>query len=246
MHKSKYGIIAIVLLIIVVGLGRITLYSKTLKENQNQAPLHITQEIKNFPSKAGYLNVPFYTQAPLETAQNWTLHENSCEEAATLMAYLYETGKNMTKEQANDEILRMINWQMLNFGDHHDIYADEVLKLINGFYKVPNDKIEVIYKATIDDIKNEIRQGHPVIVPITGDILNNPYYPYPGYHMLAVIGFTEKTIITNDNGTRHGANYEYDYPTFIAAMNDAGGDIVTIKLKQASSPKPPTSDSNVE
>lgn len=204
--------------------------------------IKIENQLKENPQTSSYLEIPFICQAPLQTVENWTLHENSCEEVATLMAYLYETGKTMTKAQANDEILKMIKWEEQNFGSHMDIYAEKVKELIHGFYGVAYQNIEVIKKASIENIKNEIRSGHPVIVPITGEILKNPYYPYPGYHMLTVIGFTEKTIITNDNGTRHGANYEYDYKTFAAAMNDAGGDIVIIKLP----PKPPASNSDVK
>ena len=50
--------------------------------------------------------------------------------------------------------------------------------------------------------------------------------------MLTVIGYTKKDIITNDNGTRRGANYKYKKDVFNAAMKDAGADIIIIKLKQ--------------
>lgn len=186
---------------------------------------------KELPNQA-YLKVPFITQAPLETEVNWTLHEESCEEAATLQAYLYEIGETMTREEANTEILDMIEWQKKekNFGKHKDLYADDMQKFITGYYGLTELEIEIIYDAEIEDIKKIIASGHPVIVPITGDILNNPYYPYPGYHMLTVIGYTEDRIITNDNGTRRGADFSYDTEIFEAAMKDAGGDILWFKL----------------
>lgn len=202
-----------------------------LPENviQTTKPITTTQKL---PPKA-YLNVPFICQAPLQTEENWKLHEESCEEAAVLQAYLYESGQNMTKPEANTEILKMKDWQKENFGNEHDLYADELKKFIMGYYGFEGLEIQIIYNASIDDIKNQIAEGHAVIVPITGHILKNPYYPYPGYHMLTVIGYTENRIITNDNGTRRGKDFSYDYGTFKSAMDDAGGDIVILNLDKS-------------
>ncbi|NIA02036.1 MAG: hypothetical protein GWP15_01505, partial [Nitrospirae bacterium] len=90
--------------------------------------------------------------------------------------------------------------------------------------------IEIIYDATLDDIREQIVGGHPVITPVTSDYLDNPYYPYPGYHMLIVIGYTEDKIITNDNGTKRGKDFSYDNDKFKKALDDAGGNIVILKL----------------
>ena len=68
-----------------------------------------------------------------------------------------------------------------------------------------------------------------------GNILKNPYYPHPGYHMLVAIGYTEDMIVTNDNGTRKGADFSYENQVFQDAMNAAGGDIVIIKTKTTKS-----------
>ncbi len=179
--------------------------------------------------ESAYLEVPFICQAPLQTEENWVYHEESCEEAAILQSYLHLSGKTMTKEEADGEILEMESWQIEHFGSHHDIYADEVKSFIVGYYQISQENIDVIYDATIDDIKQYISSGHPVIVPIMGNVLKNPYYPYPGYHMLVVIGYTADRIITNDNGTRHGKDFSYDNQTFYDAMTAAGGDIVIIK-----------------
>ena len=204
---------------------------KTLNEVSKKTNPTSTNEL---PSSA-YLKVPFITQAPLETEANWRLHEESCEEAALLQAYLYETDKTMTKEEANQEILKMIDWEKEYFGKHKDLYAKDMQKFIIGYFnKINSSQITVKQNASIDDIKKYLNEGHPVIVPITGDILNNPYYPYPGYHMLIAIGYTEDKIITNDNGTRRGASFSYDTEIFKKAMDDAGGDIIVLTLKTSS------------
>ncbi len=200
----------------------------------NEVSKKTNQTFKNELPSSAYLKVPFITQAPLETEENWHLHEESCEEAALLQAYLYETDKTMTKEEANKEILQMIAWEKEYFGKHKDLYLEDMQKFITGYYgdKINSSQIKVKQNASIDDIKKHLNEGHPVIVPITGDILNNPYYPYPGYHMLIAIGYTENKIITNDNGTRRGASFSYDTEVFKKAMEDAGGDIIVLTLKR--------------
>lgn len=200
---------------------------ETIKEDENK-PLPSAKKTSEL------LEVPFICQAPLQTEENWKYHEESCEEAAVLQAYLYETGQAMTKQQANEEILKMIDWEIKNLGEHRDLYADDIKKFISGYYGIPAEDIEVMYDVTLDNVRDIIIQGHPVIVPIMGNILKNPYYPYPGYHMLTAIGFTEDKIITNDNGTRHGKNYSYGNEVFLEAMTAAGGDIVVIKTKTTS------------
>jgi len=177
-----------------------------------------------------YLEVDFICQAPLQTEENWKLHEESCEEAALLMAYLYETDQHMTKEEANQEILKMIAWQKENFGGHFDLYADQMNDFAVRYLGINEQSVQIIYEASIEDLKEQVSLGHPVIVPITGEILENPYYPYPGYHMLIVTGYTEDRIITNDNGTRRGEDFSYDIEVFEAAMKDAGADILVLEI----------------
>lgn len=231
--KRKKLIFAVIALIAVLGIGIHRIFPKfstyfELKETEqkNKETIEIVQEQE--PSSA-YLEVPFICQAPLQTEENWVYHEESCEEAAVLQSYLYKAGKTMTKQEAHEEILKMVDWQEKNFGGHGDIYADKVKEFIHGYYQIPLGSIEITYDAGLEDIKKYISEGHPVIVPIMGNILNNPYYPHPGYHMLVVTGYTENRIITNDNGTRHGEDFSYDNQVFLDAMNAAGGDIVVIK-----------------
>ncbi|MBA4336551.1 hypothetical protein C0416_02130 [bacterium] len=177
-----------------------------------------------------YLEVPFVCQAPFQTEANWVYHEESCEEAALLQVRYYLEGvKDPKPEDSNATILDMIEWQKKNFGEHKDVYANDMKSLINGYYDYPLENIEIIYDATITDIKKAVSMGYPIIVPIMGDILKNPYYPYPGYHMLTIIGYTPDKIITNDVGTRRGKDFSYSYDIFMKALEAAGGDVVIIK-----------------
>ncbi len=177
-----------------------------------------------------YLEVPFVCQAPFQTEANWVHHEESCEEAAFLQAHYYIQGiTDPDPTESNRIILDMIAWQEKNFDEHKDIYANDLKNFINGYYDYPLEDIEIIYDASITDIKKAVSAGYPIIVPIMGDILKNPYYPYPGYHMLTVIGYTPDKIITNDVGTRRGKDFSYTYEVFMEAVDAAGGDIVIIK-----------------
>src|SRR3989344_2804953 len=124
------------------------------------------------------LNVPFTSQAPLA---DWIdpRHQEGCEEASLLMAWLWINGQNMTKDEA---------------------------------------------EKTIEDIKNALRQGKLVLVPVNGQKLNNPNFKRPGptTHMLVIKGFdnSKNQFITNDPGTRLGESYIYDYPVVYDAMVD--------------------------
>lgn len=205
-------------------------YIQTKQNEEVLKEIHSAQTSPNTKEESNLLKVQFICQAPLQTVENWKFHEESCEEAAVLQAYLYETAKTMTKEEANKEILKMIEWEKQNFGGHKDLYAEALKEFIMGYYGIPEAQIKITYDASLQDIKKIIDSGHPVIVPIRGDILKNPNYPYPGYHMLIVTGYTSEMIVTNDNGTRKGESYSYPNDRFWKAMQAAGGDIVIIEL----------------
>jgi len=203
------------------------------------------ENIQNIPSEVkdeltppvvilenAYLEVPFVCQAPLQTEANWTYHEESCEEAALLQVQYYLTGvKEVNKQEAHDVIIDMITWEKENFGEHKDLYANDMKLFIQEYYGYTDDEVEIIFDAKIIDIKKAISSGYPVLVPIMGDILQNPYYPYPGYHMLTIIGYTPEKIITNDVGTRRGKDFSYSYEKFMRALDAAGNDVVIIKKK---------------
>ena len=235
MHKKIIKIAIAIAMIGSIFAGAYYSYPKIRSYLAVQKAENLTEEsveeAKEDTPGSNYLEVPFICQAPLQTNDNWKFHEESCEEAAVLQSYLFLTNQTMSKQQAHEEILKMIDWQMEHFDGHHDIYADKVKEFIHGYYGISNEEIDIVYNATLEDIKTYISQGYPVIVPIMGDILQNPHYPHPGYHMLVAIGYTQYTIITNDNGTRKGADFSYDNQRFLDAMNAAGGDIVILKAK---------------
>jgi hypothetical protein len=164
------------------------------------------------------LKVPFTPQAPLAD-WNETFKE-ACEEASSLIVHFFYQNKTFTPPVATDEILKMVDWQITNFGGHFDLTASQTAKMIKDYldYK----RIEIIDNPTINEIKYHVSQGRPVIIPAAGRLLGNPYFRQPGpiYHMLVIKGYTEKKFIANDPGTKRGADFLYDYQTVMETMHD--------------------------
>jgi len=60
------------------------------------------------------------------------------------------------------------------FGGDIDITLEQIAELYEKFYGIGSTKI--IENPTIDQIKNELAQGHPIVAPFAGKQLDNPYF----------------------------------------------------------------------
>ena len=171
------------------------------------------------------LAVPFSSQAP---RGDWSLPwQEACEETSALLVDAFWRGVTPSVEQVETGIETLVAWQQAHFGYYKHTTAAQTAQMIRGVYGYT--RVDVRYDVTIADIVREVRAGRPVIVPLAGRLLENPYYTSPGpvYHMLVVKGFTASgDIITNDVGTRHGRNLTYAPSVFFNAMHDVptGGD----------------------
>lgn len=165
------------------------------------------------------LDVPFSTQAP---HANWAMpYQEACEEASALLVHRFYTGENLTPDIADQELLKIIEWEKQTFGYYEHTTAEETARILREYFG--HAKVEVRYDFTIDDLKREVAAGRPIVVPFAGRELGNPNYRQPGpvYHMLVVKGFTKDgRIITNDVGTRRGHNYVYDPQILFNAIHD--------------------------
>ncbi len=187
-------------------------------EVQEDAIKEDTEEIVDKPiSASAQLDVPFTSQAP---HANWDLpYQEACEEASILMAARYLQARDIADaEDADSAILQLVNFGT-EIGYPIDTTAAETADTLEQFYGLQTQLIE---DFTIDDIKQAIANGNPVIIPFAGRQIGNPYYTSPGplYHMMTIIGYTESTIITNDPGTKRGAEYSYSYDTILNAAHD--------------------------
>ena len=99
--------------------------------------------------------------------------------------------------------------------------------LAEQFYGFEN--MEIIENPTVEDIKNKLAAGYPVIVPAAGQALGNPFFTPPGplYHMLVIRGYTETGFITNDPGTRRGEAYVYSFDRLMSSIHDWNDGLVS-------------------
>jgi len=191
---------------------------KDVNENFNaNSNTNIEPEPIEIPAEFN-LAVPFTTQSPFA---EWTEQDNeSCEEAAALIAHYYWQNKTFTKEIAKQEIQTIVDFENEYFGFYKDTTAEQTAEFIKELWGY--ERVDVEYDITIDDIKEEVAQGRPVILPAAGRMLGNPNFKSPGpiYHMLVVRGWTENMIITNDPGTRKGEEYQYEPEVLYNAIHD--------------------------
>jgi len=166
------------------------------------------------------LAVPFAAQAPYRI---WdAVHEETCEEASLLMvdAY-YKKIKKITPATAEAGLLKLVDYQKKIFGFFEDTDAAQTARLLKDYFGYKN--VAVTYNINIEDIKKELAAGRPVIVPAAGKLLGNPYFRGggPDYHMLVIKGYTKDGFfITNDPGTRRGADYLYKFDKLYQAIDD--------------------------
>lgn len=179
-------------------------------ENTPSAPQQVKSDLN--------LAVPFTSQAP---HGNWEQpYQDACEEASIAMVHYFYSNKTFTALVADREILDLVSFEQRRFGYGHDITAEETANLIKNYYDYK--KVEVIADPGVDLIKSILAKGLPVIAPVYGQALGNPYFtpPGPNYHMLVIKGYINDKFITNDPGTRRGADYLYTFPVLMNAIHD--------------------------
>ena len=175
--------------------------------------------------KAALLDVPFLAQAPFAVWDE--LHQEACEEASLMMVQYYRTGKTFGSLTAADqEIKDLIAWQTNN-GYAVDVTVAQLAEIAWRYYRL--DSGRVIKNPTTLQLKREIAEGRPVIVPAAGRLLPNPYFRSPGplYHMVVIKGYDNDQFITNDPGTKRGKGFRYKYQDLLSALHDwKRGDIL--------------------
>ncbi|MFA6492617.1 MAG: C39 family peptidase [Patescibacteria group bacterium] len=172
-------------------------------------------------------NFPFQSQAP---DANWDeLHDEACEEASLILTHYYLNNKDVSVQEMEDQIQKMVNWEIENWGSHKDLTVKETGSLAKSFYGDQN--FEIKNDITIEDVKKEIVNGYPVIIPTAGRLLGNPNFRSPGpvYHMVVAIGYDSDTIIVQDVGTRNGDHYRYNEKILYNAIHDWTGNPETIE-----------------
>lgn len=191
---------------------------------QTQTPVQLSSKNSSTPQttkiifpKSFSLKIPFSPQAP---TANWDeLHNEACEETSSIMAHAFLTGRTesvLPADFVEGEITKITEWEKQRFGYYLDIDSEETVTLLQDFYGL---HAKIVTNYTEDNLKQELQDGHVIIFPANGKLLENPNFKNGGplYHMFIIRGYTEDTYLTNDPGTRKGLNYPYSYETLYKA-----------------------------
>lgn len=184
-----------------------------IKETENipQKPI----EIERLETKNINISVPFTTQAPLIKWDD-PRQQDGCEEAVSVMAMAWVKGEGLKNKISAAEfetrILALSDFQAETYGEFRDTSLSDMETWIFRDY-FSYEKTELKTVATTSDIIRELEAGKIVLLPMAGRELKNPNFKAPGplTHMILVKGYDYQTkeFITNDPGTRLGADYRY-------------------------------------
>ena len=176
------------------------------------------------PVAAHNLTLEFHTQAP---QHQWdTIHEDLCEEASLQVVLNYFNHQTVTDRQFDQQILKLRRQEIASLWHWRSTSVREIQRLVKIFH--PRFTTRILENPTATDLQLEIDQSHPVLLPLAGRQLKNPYYTPPGprYHWLVVTGYDDTGFITQDVGTKRGANYHYPTRRLISAIHDwTSGDL---------------------
>ena len=169
------------------------------------------------------LKVPYTSEIP---TNSWLAPwNNACEEASLVMVKGYYFGyENISKKIAAADMLPLFKIENKIFGGNANTNAIQTAKLINEY----TDITATIKKnPTLEEIKNELTQGRPVIAMLYAKNLPNPNHRWRAggsyYHVLVLIGFDESTkeFITHDSGDAvTGSGYRYTYDVIMDNLHD--------------------------
>ncbi len=229
-HKKLQKLVIICEIVAVLGLGYIfrhTIRVWYLELQKLTLPPEVGPYVTPGPVNAINLAVPFSPQAP---GGDWSEpYENACEETSAFLVHAFYAKIDVTPASADQAIQGAVVWENKTFGYYQDTTVLQTARMLREHFGY--HRVDVVYDIVLNDIKKQLQLGHPVIVPLAGRHVGNPYYRQPGpiYHMLVIKGITaDNQFITNDVGTRHGENYIYDQHTLYNAIHDLphGGAVI--------------------
>lgn len=215
----------VTLILLLVGIGFLITEEG---ESELEVPEIKVEEIlqekteESFGDRNVLLEIPFTSQAPLG---NWgdLRQEDGCEEASVLMVMRWIYGRELTPEEALEEIIAIAEYERALYREFRETsLRDTADRILRGYFGY--DNFEVRYNIDAQDIKRELQKGNAVIVAVNGQMLFNPFYTPPGPrdHMVVVQGYDAETreFITNDPGTRHGEKFRYPEELLVSSLQD--------------------------
>lgn len=173
------------------------------------------------------LQMPFASQAPLG---NWDPpYDEACEESSLIIVRHFLEGTPLDANIMNEEILEMVAHEE-SVGLPIDIDMHELAGVAKDMFGYDAEVVEG-NAVTAERIEQELAKGNPVILPLSGQDIGNPYYSGDGppYHVLVVVGYDANRFVTHDVGTKRGEYYAYDKDVLMSAIHDWNGSVDTIR-----------------
>jgi hypothetical protein len=171
--------------------------------------------------------MPFASQAP---TGNWDPpYDEACEEASLIIVHHYLDSTPLDANIMDTNIKEMTSYESSK-GLPVDIDMFQLADVARGMFGYDANVLEG-NDVSIARIEQEIAKGNPVIVPLAGQDIGNPYYSGDGppYHVLVIVGYNSTQFITHDVGTKRGENYVYKKNVIMDAIHDWNGSVDTIR-----------------
>lgn len=169
------------------------------------------------------LPVPFVSEIPDGVWVNpWS---NACEEASIVMINSYYKGiKSITKNESKKLMIPIFNYENSVYGSNADSNSERTAKIVST---LSDFGTSIVRNPTVEQIKNELRAGRPVISLHHGQMLANPDHRWRRggsyYHMMVIVGFDENTdeFLVNDTADHDsGLDYRYKYDIIMSTLHD--------------------------
>ena len=190
-----------------------------------EEPVVVAEEAEEEPGLPSYVNleVPYISEAPENT---WTgSWKNGCEEAIVAMAEKYYQGiTSVTIPEAKAYMQELFDFQQRVYGSDANSDATRTLAIVENNASFGATLVE---NPTLEQIKQELARGRPVLGFHYGFALQNENIPFlptgSSYHTTVIKGYNDAMgqFITNDPGdTVAGADRLYDYDIYLDSLHD--------------------------
>lgn len=169
-------------------------------------------------------SVPFTVQAPIGywTEKPWA---DYAEEACVYMAYKWGTDSEMPGQYDTAANLKAVGqWETDHLGTSALTDIPQTLQMLNQ--ALGYTKATLSTQITESGLKALLDKGNILIIPVNGQVLDNPYYgdPAPEHHMIVVYDYNADGFLTNDPGTRRGEGFLYPATKILESLQDLNGE----------------------
>jgi Peptidase_C39 like family len=169
-----------------------------------------------------HLSVPYIIEIPDGT---WTgPWKNACEEASMIMVDQFYQGVTTVGRQDSKALMwPLFTYQDKVWGSNADSNASRTVTIVEANL----DYTATIKRnPTVEEIKDELRAGRPVMSFHYAKYLSNPDHRFrvngSYFHTMIISGFDEakRKFIVEDSGAENGLDYLYSYDTIMNTLGD--------------------------